>query len=234
MKKPLIGITPARENSYQQVKLRREYIEVITAAGGIPILLPIQYDREIINCYLEIIDGLLLTGGGDIDPFLFGEEPVVGVREIDAQRDYFEVKLTKKALNRQIPILGICKGCQIINIAAGGDIYQDLYSQKEGIIEHFQKTARQLPAHNIIIEQNSYLYRITEKENFRVNSFHHQAVRNTAPLFQAVARARDGVIEAIEKKEGFVLGVQWHPESMYKDWEEHFYIFKEFIKASTK
>jgi putative glutamine amidotransferase len=231
LKRPLIGITPS---SWKGLSLRKEYIEVITAAGGAPVILPVQSNREVISHYLEIIDGLLLSGGVDIDPFLFGEEPLVGSRETDPQRDVFEVNICKEALERKFPVLGICKGCQIMNIAAGGDIFQDLYTQKKGVIEHFQQAPREFPVHSIIIDRDSYLYQITGKEGCRVNSLHHQAIRNIAPSFRVVARARDGVIEAIEKKEGFALGVQWHPESMYKDREEQFQIFQEFISKSIK
>lgn len=187
---------------------------------------------------LEGADGLVLSGGFDIDPRLFGEEPVPGLGRLEPDRDVWEVALVRAALRRDLPLLAICRGMQLLNVAVGGTVYQDLASQRPGSGKHFQDAPAWWPTHSVRIEPGSFLAAVlgcdgAHGEEVRgvpgagvppagsagftlaVNSFHHQAVREPAPGLRAVAVAPDGVVEAVESPgHRFVVGVQWHPELM--------------------
>lgn len=229
----MIGITSnlSKESS---LTINQDNILSIIEAHGVPFVLPNISDVAAIDRMAETIDGLLLTGGGDIDPTLFGEEPKPNLGGICPIRDQFEILLITRLLKMNKPILGICRGCQILNIAMGGDMYQDIYSQiPTELLQHQQQAPRWHASHFVAVEQGSLLHEITQSLKFKVNSYHHQAVRKVAMGFEISAKSSDGVIEAIESKEHrFVLGVQWHPENMTK--KEEVYsreIFKAFIEA---
>ncbi|MCL4440497.1 MAG: gamma-glutamyl-gamma-aminobutyrate hydrolase family protein, partial [Firmicutes bacterium] len=165
--------------------------------------------------YLELVDGLLLSGGGDVEPRYFGQEPMCGTGKVFPERDSFEIELVRVALQQDLPVVSICRGIQVLNIALGGDIYQDIFSQVPGALEHSQKIPRSFPWHKVDLVPGSRLGKIFGREEIRVNSFHHQAVKTVAPGFEVTARAADGLTEAIESSERrFAIGVQWHPEAM--------------------
>jgi putative glutamine amidotransferase len=211
--KPIIGITASLENGKMIVD--RSNSDSIFRAGGIPLVLPYTMDEKEIEHLAERMDGLLLTGGGDIDPTLFGEEPLPGLGSICPERDALETALIRHMLDADKPIFGICRGCQILNIAAGGDMYQDLYTQRDNLLQHSQKAPRWHASHTLQVEEGTLLHQIAGVSTYKVNSFHHQAVRNLAPGFIQSASTKDGVIEAFESRQHrFVLGVQWHPECM--------------------
>ncbi|MBS4171852.1 gamma-glutamyl-gamma-aminobutyrate hydrolase family protein [Bacillus sp. FJAT-49736] len=212
--KPIIGITSHVELDSKHT-LANDYIQAVIKAGGIPVILPIGIDSDV-KQLAEKFDGLVLSGGGDIDPTLFGEEPHPHLGSISPGRDSLEVLLIQEMLQRDKPILAICRGIQILNIAAGGDMYQDIYHQMETpLLQHAQKAARSHLSHYVKVEPNSLLARIAGQTEFKVNSFHHQAVRNVEHPLVISAVASDGVIEAIESVEhSFVVGVQWHPEPL--------------------
>jgi len=169
----------------------------------------------------------------DVDPEYFGEQPA-GTREITPERDLFEISLVRKFLAVDKPILGICRGVQVINIAAKGSIYQDIEGQIEGAIKHIQEAPKWHPTHTIVIEPGTKLGKIYRGLETRVNSFHHQATKDLAPGFCVSARALDGVVEAIESKaHRFVVGVQWHPEQMIFNDLSSLRLFKAFVDAST-
>ncbi|MGA9173295.1 MAG: gamma-glutamyl-gamma-aminobutyrate hydrolase family protein, partial [Thermoactinomyces sp.] len=195
--KPVIGITMSLEQNQKQF-LSREYSDAIIAAGGVPFLLPYTVDDELIMEMSERFDGLLLSGGGDIDPTLFDEEPHPGLGEIVPDRDEMEIALIEQFNAKNKPILGICRGCQILNIAMGGDMYQDLPGQKQAVLQHAQRAPRSHASHTIQIAEDSLIYSIFEKSLIKVNSFHHQAVRKVVPPLKVTAVASDGVIEAFE------------------------------------
>ncbi|MBD1371231.1 gamma-glutamyl-gamma-aminobutyrate hydrolase family protein [Hazenella sp. IB182357] len=212
--KPVIGITMSLEHEQKQT-LRKDYSDSVIVAGGMPILLPYCTEQEVVMQMVEQIDGLVLSGGGDIDPSLFDEDPHPELRELTPQRDHMEMQLIKQCQIAQKPILAICRGCQILNIALGGDMYQDLGTQKDFVIQHTQQAPRSYASHQITIQKESALYQILGKSRHKVNSYHHQANRRLAPSLRAVAWSTDGVIEAIEQQEGApIMGVQWHPECM--------------------
>lgn len=223
-RQPVIGITANYSDG--DATLRDKYYEQVVRAGGTPILIPPVADKHAIINTLDHIDALLLTGGGDINPLWCGEEPVPQLHSINATRDLAELLTVRLAYNRQIPMLGICRGIQTIAVALGGKVWQDISpSPTQPHIKHSQDADRWEPTHTINIEANTILAHIfcseENSENMSkgngltepVNSFHHQAVSDPGPRFRVSATAPDGVIEAIESNEyKSILGVQWHPE----------------------
>ncbi|MFZ3590033.1 gamma-glutamyl-gamma-aminobutyrate hydrolase family protein [Bacillus sp. DJP31] len=212
--KPIIGITSHVELDYKH-SLSNDYVQSIIQAGGIPVILPIGVDSDV-DQLVDKIDGLVVTGGGDIDPILFGEEPHPKLGMISPGRDSFEMAIIEKMLVANKPILAICRGIQILNIAVGGDMYQDIYSQIDtDLLQHSQNATRTHLSHYVIATENSLLEDIAGQSKFKVNTFHHQAVRNVPKPLVVSGVASDGIIEAIESVEHtFVLGVQWHPEPL--------------------
>lgn len=224
--KPLIGITPDYSYEKRRFKISEDYTLAVTKAGGIPVLLVPGEE------FPEFVDGLLFSGGGDINPLLFGEEPIWENGEISPLRDSYELALCKEALERDIPILGICRGMQIMNIAAGGSIYQDIAAQTGTSIKHSQQAPRPCGTHSIKPTEGSLLARLWRKEKIIVNSVHHQAVSFLGKGMTAAAQSPDGLTEAIEAADrSFVLGVQWHPEAMRAEEQEA--LFAHFVQAAT-
>lgn len=210
--RPVIGITG--NFSEGNLMLAPGYYTSILKAGAVPLIIPPFDDYNILINLLDSLDGLLLTGGGDINPLFLHEEPIRELHGINPYRDRQELMITRLAANRQIPILGICRGIQVMNAAFGGTLYQDIHVQMEGTrIKHDQDLDRAYASHTVKIEKDSTLARIMKTDTLAVNSFHHQAVKEPAPGFRISARATDGVVEAIESSEfKSMLGVQWHPE----------------------
>lgn len=209
--KPIIGITGNCQRENNTMVYKDFYVNAINQAGGIAVLLPTTRDESMVADYLGICQGLLFSGGGDFDPVWWNEStfPVSG--EINPLRDHFEMILAKKALAAGKPVLGICRGCQLLNIAAGGSLWQDIPS----LLSHDQKAPRDYAFHDILIESGSQLHQIMHDDKIRVNSFHHQAVKQTGPGLFTTAMAPDGTVEAIESRaHSFLIGVQWHPECM--------------------
>ncbi len=229
---PVIGITCSWDDNSGRYYLNSLYARAITAAGGLPVLIPDCLGQNEIGKLPSLIGGLLLTGGGDVDPEYFGEEPLPPCGEITPTRDAFEIALVKIALAAGMPVLGICRGAQVLNIAAGGDIYQDLPTQLKGCLKHNQKAPLWAPTHNIQIQPGTRLENIFREKVIRVNSFHHQAIRNPAPGFIVCARASDGVIEAVESTQyRFALGVQCHPEGMWEKDPRFLKLFSALVEA---
>ncbi|MDK2822714.1 MAG: putative glutamine amidotransferase [Clostridia bacterium] len=211
MIQPVIGITAGFSNSNEKHYLTDYYVQAIETLGGIPVILP-SVGISLVESLYEQVDGLIFSGGGDVDPGYFGQSPLKGIKEITPLRDRFELYLAKKALNGKKPVLGICRGMQVLNISAGGNIYQDIGEVTR--LEHDQKAPKWVPYHEIQIENNSLLFNIIGKTKVKVNSFHHQSVKDVGLGLKKVAWTEDGLIEAIESTnpEKLILGVQWHPE----------------------
>lgn len=210
-RKPVIGLT----GNYGELacKLNEGYYKSIWRAGGVPVIIPPIADTDVLINTLEHIDGLLLTGGADFNPLYAGEEPSPRLGGINAERDLPELLITQLAYNRQIPMLGICRGIQTLAMALGGKVQQDISDVAQ--IRHSQDADRSEPTHSVTIEPDSTLFNIYNKEKLFVNSFHHQAVCDPGERFRVTARSADGIIEAIESRDyKSILGVQWHPECM--------------------
>jgi len=232
--KPFIGITMSLEMEKKQFVMK-DYTNAVLKAGGIPMVLPYTVDDKVIAEISLKLDGLLLSGGGDIDPTLFEEEPHPGLGEIVPERDEMEIALIGHFMAQKKPILGICRGCQILNVALGGDMIQDLGAQKPDSLQHSQRAPRSHASHMIQIREGSLLHSIYGQTEMKVNSYHHQAVRHAAPSLVATAYAGDGVVEGIESSQGgFVVGVQWHPECMVSKHPEQLLLFQAFVQACAK
>ena len=209
--RPVIGIT----GNYEDLtcKLGRGYYQSVVEAGGVPVIIPPVADKHVLINTLEHIDALILSGGGDINPLWAGEEPSPKLHGINQQRDLPELMIARLAYNRQIPMLGICRGIQTLATAFGGKVSQDI--SDVAIVKHSQDAERSEATHSVTIEQNSTLFNIYKEEKVMVNSFHHQAVAEAGDKFRIVAKSADGIVEAMESAEfKSIVGVQWHPECM--------------------
>ena len=229
-RKPVIGITANYADG--EARLSERYYKAVAAAGGVPVIIPpLAGKDEIINT-LDRIDGLLLTGGGDVNPLWVGEEPSPRLHSINRERDKAELMTVRLAYNRRMPILGICRGIQVLAAALGGEVEQDIdegfstgrlkpadgEESRHALLKHSQDADRSEPTHTVEITKYSTLYALYYKERMAVNSMHHQAVRSCGRRFTVSATAPDGVIEAIESAEFKpVMGVQWHPEWLGDD-----------------
>ena len=223
--KPIIGITAnyADHNS----KLADGYYKMVVKAGGVPVIIPPLSDTDVIVNTLAHVDGLILSGGGDFNPLYAGEEPIPALGDINSERDLGELLITQMAYNRQIPILGICRGIQTLAMALGGKMRQDISPVTR--VLHSQHADRTEPTHSVTVDRDSTLFRIyddappcstfdAERAVLYVNSFHHQAVSDPGERFRVTAKSTDGIIEAMESREfKSVIGVQWHPECMVDD-----------------
>ena len=234
--KPRIGLScfddPQPRAVY--VSLSSHYTRSVADSGGIPFVIPQSEDEAMAENYVAALDGLLLTGGKDIDPLYYGQEPMAGIGAFDALRDAWELALFAAAVKKGIPIVGICRGHQVINVAMGGSLFQDLKLQKPDANPH---SPAEFPVdrlyHSIAISEGSRLHRIFGKKALRVNSFHHQAVENLAPGLVATAWSPDAVLEGFEAKdsERFILGVQFHPETLTRRFPEFLKLFGAFVEA---
>ena len=226
MKKPLIGIAGnilAMETGSMPGLMRdyvnHDYSVSVARAGGIPLIIPPLSGREDILSVLQHVDGLILSGGYDIAPDLYGEEPQPGLGVTMRSVDLFYMEMIREAHAKGLPMLGICKGMQAMNVAFGGTLCQDLHSMS-GVLQHEQKAPRHFPSHSVSIAHGTHLHRLFGT-SLMVNSFHHQSVKETATGFMVSASAPDGIPEAIESCSGaFALGVQWHPEMMVQSGDD--------------
>lgn len=242
--KPLIGITPdfnagdredmgGREPTYF---LRARYLRAIEDLGGVPLILPLVTDHALRRELLKGLHGLLLTGSGpDLPPSLYGERQRYKYRLVSRQRYEFELDTVRMAEAQGLPVLGICGGMQAMNVALGGSLVQDISSQIDDALPHRSPLPATRFAHAVHVAEGSLLHRITRLTRIRVNSSHHQSVKQVAPSLATSAVAPDGVIEAIESpRHPFLLGVQWHPEFLYDRHGIHRKLFKAFLKAARK
>lgn len=191
------------------------YIQAVKSAGGLPIILPLVKSKSVITEYVELCDGFLFCGGGDITPLLFGQEPMNGIGKTDITLDLFQIRLMKLVLEKEKPVLAICRGMQVLNVACGGTIYQDLNETDFETINHMQTSlSRKDTSHKVSLTPKSHIHRMLGPFAY-TNSFHHQAIDRVGKGLIVTGTTGDDVIETIEMpSHSFVLGVQWHPESM--------------------
>lgn len=231
--KPRIGITTWTEQKPRApyLTLSQNYLDSVVRGGGSPWPIPVGADAA---AYLDALDGLVLSGGEDIWPRFYGEDPLPAVSYADPARDRWEVSLVREARRRQMPIFGICRGHQLINVALGGTLWQDLPTQRPGGLGHYPPD---LPMDELwqelrLVPGRSRLRAIFGQDTLEVNSFHHQAVKDLAPGLRATAHTADGVIEAFEADtEDFLLGVQFHPEALTARYPAFVELFRAFVDA---
>lgn len=229
--KPIIGIVPSINEEEGLYYLHEDNITAIREAGGIPIIIPYGNEGQQV---IDIIDGLYLTGGFDIDPTFFEEEPHPNLGKINRLRDEFEIDIIKNIRKVKKPILAVCRGCQILNIAIGGDMYQDINEQiKTPLLQHQQNAIKSHASHFVHVVEGSLLHNLVGTNKIKVNSRHHQANRTLGKHLITSGTSSDGIIEAIESgNDPFVLGLQWHPENLaVKGDETSLHIYHGFIQA---
>ena len=230
MKKPIIAVTTTYDNG--NTFLHRDYSEAVIKAGGVPLAVPYVVDPELLDRLCEAVDGLMLSGGEDIDPNLYGEEPLPGLGLVTPERDEVEKLLTQRFLDADKPVFAICRGMQLLNAVGGGMLFQDIERQCASPLQHRQIAPRNHLTHRVDIQAGSLLEQVVGAGSIRVNSFHHQAAKQTAPGFRVNAVAADGLIEGIESQSHrFALGVQWHPENLASADQASQRLFSAFIKA---
>jgi putative glutamine amidotransferase len=236
--KPVIGLTTFYENKPRrnQTSVSNNYINSVIKAGGLPIMIPIINDDMDINKYIDMFDGIIFTGGEDVSPILYGENPLKQVTYISTDRDTHEIAMFKKAYEKNVPILGICRGIQLMNVALGGTLYQDIDAQIEGALGHgpMENPVNEL-YHSVNIQKNSILYNIFQTEDLTVNSFHHQSIKDLGTDLRVTALSAEGIIEGVEScQKDFVVGVQWHPEDLTSRYPLFLKLFQKFIVVCGK
>ncbi len=240
--RPTIGITadyePATHASLDDPDeslhfVKDDMVRAVSAAGGVPLLIPCSSDASLVEAFLEAVDGLIFSGSGaDIDPAHYGEEPYPALGPSNPDRLVFELALARRALEGRLPLLGICGGLQTLNVAGGGTLYQDIASQMPDALQHKPDAPSSQPVHSVRLDEASRLRSIVGRSNLEVNSTHHQSVKDVAAPFTVSAVAPDGVIEAVEAPgERFVLGLQWHPEYLAEACPASRAIFEAFVEV---
>lgn len=235
-KLPLIGLTTSNGRKTDNIYIPKTYVAAVKEAGGLPVLIPAGASPDTVLQLRQTLDGILVIGGADIDPALFGEEKTDRVVLDGRERDDFEIALVRTAVDSGWPILGICRGLQVMNVALGGTLYTHIPDQLPGALMHNRDTVteRDLLAHSVAIQSDSAIAAILGSTNLLVNSLHHQGIRRLAPAFQAAGSSPDGLVEAIEIPEhSFAMAVQWHPECL-TDQPAMRNLFESFVQAAGK
>ena len=239
---PLIGIS-ARSVVDEAwcpplVGTRKGYIDAVIAAGGVPLVLPPTDDMRVLRGMFDALDGLLLTGGVDVAPGLYGEQPHPRLGAVNADRDAAEIPLARWAVTEGKPVFGICRGIQVLNVALGGTLYQDLPSQRPGEIDHEMSVKHECwnnLDHDLALAHDSRLARLLDTTSLGVNSLHHQAIKELGSGLRVVGHAPDGVVEAVEGMNGhFVLAVQCHPEELWQGVDRRWrVVFRALVEAAA-
>lgn len=235
--KPLIALTPYFNIDKEEPYMRPAYLAAIRASGGIPVVLPLDLTEPDLSQIVDTFDGFLFTGGPDIHPFYFGEETQAHCGNVCLRRDRMELALLPLVLAARKPVLGICRGVQLLNIGLDGDIYQDIPSQfpEEFPIAHSQPFYYDTPSHTVTVAPGSLLFELAQSDTIKVNSMHHQAVRRVAPGLTATGHAPNGLIECVEKPDyPFFIGVQWHPEYLWEQDAAAARLFDRFVEAARQ
>ncbi len=239
MMSPIIGVTasitvhgPAFGETYT---LSRRYVDAVQAAGGVPVIIPHNLTEAELWQLFERLDGLLLSGGGDIDPALFSEDPHPATDEIHSDRDRVELALARWVVEYDKPFLAICRGLQVLNVALGGSLVQDIPTEVPDALEHrfdYDKVARDYLAHPVKIAADSHLARVIQQEVVQTNSWHHQAVKQVGANLKVTGYSPDGIVEAAEVPgKRFAIAIQWHPEWMYDRYPEQRRLFEALVRA---
>lgn len=239
VKRPIVGVSCMNETSAggaALIAVRPTYLRALEAAGAVPLLIHLTDELAVVRALYEQCEGVLLPGGDDLHPCHFGEEPHPQLGPVDAQRDLVELALARWCRDERKPLLGICRGVQVVNVAFGGSLWQDIPSQTPSAIDHRYNTKLRkydVEAHSVALERDSWLATTLDADALMSNSMHHQALRDIAPGLRVVGRSPDGLIEAVEGTgEGFVVGVQCHPEQLWRKAEPRWQrLFEGFVAA---
>lgn len=242
MKKPIVGISGSELTKnvgpfvgYRRSYVNKDYSEAVIKNGGVPMIIPFNEDADVTESQLELVDALILSGGQDIDSESYGEEPQPEQGTVWQARDQFDMRLLKLAEKRGIPVLGICRGVQLINVFHGGSLYQDLKYYPVPTLKHWQgDTPWWQATHQVKLVKDTHLAAIFDQApRLRVNSYHHQLIKKVGKGLKVNALAQDGVYEGIENETGTVLGVQWHPEMLRAHQAEMNRLFDYLIKCAN-
>lgn len=244
---PIIGVTATLKEDVEETATRPlgrfvradfDYVDGVAQAGGAPVVIPPAMDARAAGVVVDTLDGLLLSGGSDLHPSYYDEEPIPELDITISERDELEMVLLQGALRRGIPVFGICRGLQVLNVAMGGTLYQDLPSQLDkDLLKHRQTTPKWQATHEVEVLENSRTAEITGSKIIKVNSYHHQAIKTLAEGFVVSARSSDGIIEAMEYRdlsERWILAVQWHAEAMRQSGSEHSSLFEAHVAAARR
>lgn len=225
------GMFPGYKRSY----VNDDYITSVIRAGGIPFILPFTEDESVVKEMMQHVDGLLLSGGHDLYPLYYGEEPLQGIGDVWPERDVFDFTLLREAKERQLPIMGICRGHQIVNVFHGGTLYQDLKYDPNCTIKHSQNQRAELATHTVLIDEDSRVANIIGTTEVLTNSHHHQTVRRIGEGLRVTGRAKDGTIEIMEGTDyPYLMTYQFHPEMMSRTASFAHELFVDFIRHATK
>lgn len=241
VKRPIVGVScmnDASDGGAALMAVRPTYLRALEAAGAVPLLIHLTDELVVVRALYALCDGILLPGGDDVDPAHFGEERHPQLGAVDAQRDAVELALARWCREDQKPLLGICRGVQVLNVAFGGSLWQDIPAQLPDRLDHRHNThLRQydVPGHDLQLEPDSWLAEHLDAGELMANTMHHQALKDVAPGLRVVGRAPDGIIEAVEGTgEGFIVGVQCHPEHLWKAAEPRWLRFFEGFVAACR
>lgn len=233
MSKPIIGVTPLVDDEKESLWMLPGYMNGIEQAGGLPIMLPLTTKNKELEQLANMCDGFLFTGGHDVTPNIYRKEKLSVCGDCCIARDEMEKLLFSLILRMDKPVLGICRGIQLINACLGGNLYQDLPTQKPSNVEHHQTPPYDIPIHEVKIVENSPLYKLLKTNSLMVNSYHHQAIKEIAPTLKAMAYAPDGLIEAVYLPDKyFVWALQWHPEFSFEKDEASRKIFACLVEVA--
>jgi putative glutamine amidotransferase len=239
MTPPRIGVTGNTRvaSGVERTGVNAAYVRAVVRAGGVPLVLSPLGDLAHVGALLDAVEGLVLTGGEDLDPAHFGQAPHPRLGKVDRTRDAFELTLFREARAREIPVLAICRGIQLVNVALGGSLWQDIPSERRGALEHNPTSARDHRTHPVEVVPGSRLARVLGATRCDVNSFHHQSIRDLAPGLKVTGRTPDGEIEGVESSESdpWLLAVQWHPEEFHQHAQAPDHgLFAALIKEAAK
>lgn len=230
--KPIIGLT-VNVNEAKENSIYNSYVHAIEAAGGIAILLPYSDLPESIEYYTSLCDAFLFTGGSDVAPERYGMQRNDKCTDVEIFRDEYEFRLFDAVLKSQKPIMAICRGIQLINVALGGTLYIDIPSERPSDIAHVQKLHRSLPSHTVSVVKDTPLFNLINNDKMNANSFHHQCIKKLAPTLIPMAYADDGIIEAVYKPDhSYFRAYQWHPERLCDSEKSNLLLFKDLIEAA--
>ena len=233
--KPIVGVMPLWDDKKDSMWMLPGYLDGLSQAGAIPVIFPFTANEEDLRQLMEMCDGFLLTGGHDVSPGVYHEEPMKDLIDCCEKRDQMEAIVLREAIADDKPVLGICRGLQFINAALGGNLYQDLPTQHPSEIDHRQQPPYDMPVHSVTIVPGSPLHECLEVGQLPVNSCHHQAVKTLAPALKEMALSADGIVEAAYSPDSrFLWAVQWHPEFSFRTDAASVKIIRAFVEAMSK